>query len=363
MDLNEAVIARANDQRCAGVGVCDAAPFSDVARTLNERIASGTSGTLGFTYTAPDVATDIAKSFPWARRMVVLAMAYVPEAGYPGETLPNTGRIARFATADHYERLRSALDAIARFLRAEGHRAEFLVDDSRLVDRAAAVRAGVAWWGKSAMVLVPGSGPWVLLGSVVTDAPLTCSAPMQRDCGTCVACLPACPTGAIVAPGLLDARLCLSHWLQAPGVIPRELRAAVDDRVYGCDDCLDACPPGHRLLATSSVERGRHDLLELVALDDDRLLGRFPHFYIPGRRARHLRRNILVALGNRGDERAVAVLAGYGGHPDWLLRVHAVWALGNHGTTSTRHLLAALERDERHPEVRNEFESLGFPCR
>ena len=140
---------------------------------------------------------------------------------------------------------------------AAGHRAAVLCDDSRLVDRAAAVRAGVGWWGKSTMVLAPGHGPWLLLGSVVTDASLPPDTPMARDCGTCAACLPACPTGALVAPGVLDARRCLAALAQSPGAIPREFRRAMGDRLYGCDDCLEACPPGQRArLAARRRRRG-----------------------------------------------------------------------------------------------------------
>ena len=123
----------------------------------------------------------------------------------PGTARPGTARIARFATRDHYEPLRHALHEVAQVLFDSGFRAEVLVDDSRLVDRAAAVRAGVGWSGRSTLVLVPGAGPWVLLGSVITDADLEPSAEMRRGCGTCTACIPACPTGAIIAPGVLDA--------------------------------------------------------------------------------------------------------------------------------------------------------------
>ena len=231
-----------------------------------------------------------------------------------------------------------------------------MADDARLIDRAAAVRAGVGWWGKSTMVLVPGSGPWVLLGSVVTDAVLSVDAPMQRSCGSCVACLPACPTGAIVEPGVLDARRCLARWLQAPGVIPRELRAAVADRLYGCDDCLDACPPGFRLAETAQEERGRFEVVDLLGLDDAGLLARFGHFFLPGRRPRYLRRNALVVLGNTGGSAAGSVAAGYLGHPDWLLRAHAAWALGRLRGAMAVPVLAAAARREPDPRVGEEIE-------
>lgn len=243
-----------------GLGVCSADPFPDVELELERRRAAGLSSQLTFTYNRPSVSTDVRASFPWAERIVVGAVTYLPAAGSPDKASNGTGRVARFATGDHYQSLRSGLADIAAFFTQKGWKAEVLVDDNRLVDRAAAVRAGVGWWGKSSMVLTPRYGPWILLGSVITDAPLTMDAPMERSCGSCVACIPACPTDAIVAPGVIDARRCLAAILQAPGPIPVELRRSVGDRVYGCDDCLDACPPGERWLATSKVPRGNPSL-------------------------------------------------------------------------------------------------------
>lgn len=334
----------------AGFGVCTAESFTDVEAELRNRAASGLNGSLGFTYNDPAVATRVQETYSWARCLVVVAVAYLPDAGSPGTTESNTGRIARFATADHYVPLREVLGRLAAELEAAGHRAAIFCDDNRLVDRAAAVRAGVGWWAKSAMVLVPGAGPWTLLGAVVTDAELETTGPMRRDCGTCVACIPACPTGAIVEPGVLDARLCLAHWAQAPGIIPRDLRTAMGDRIYGCDDCLTACPPGGRLLQISTRVRGRRDLMELLGYSDAALLDEFGHFYIPRRNPRYLRRNLLVALGNAGDESALAILAGYAGHPDWLLRLHATWALGALASNGAAQILAAartVEDDDR----------------
>lgn len=340
----------------SGVGVCDAVPFGGVRDDLIARKADGSSGALRFTYGAPDVATDVVRSFPWARRLLVIAYPYLPAAGSPGPPVPGTGRVARFATADHYQPLRGVLDEISTRLHSLGHRAAWLSDDNRLVDRAAAVRAGVAWWGKNSMALAPAVGPWTLLGSVVTDALLATSPPMERDCGTCAACLPACPTGALTSPGILDARLCLAHWAQAPGVIPLELRAPMGDRVYGCDDCIEACPPGGRLLERAeSVAAGRVDLIELLGLSDEELLARFAHFYVPRRHPRYLRRNLLVALGNSGGSGAEQVAIGYLGHPDWLLRAHAAWALGRLGGRFAPTALERAARSEPRAEVRREI--------
>lgn len=312
-------------------GVCTTEPFADVRSSIERRVTDGTAGRLRFTFAAPERSTDVRASFSWAERLVVGARAYLPDAGHPGPAQPGTGRIARFAVDDAYQLLRRALDEVAARLQATGFQAALLVDDNRLVDRAAAARAGIGWWGKNTMVLAPGHGPWLLLGSVVTDAPLPVSPPMRRDCGTCTACLPACPTGALTAPGVLNATRCLAYWAQTPGIIPLEYRAAMGDRLYGCDDCLDVCPPGSRLLGATTAVRGRVDLVELLASTDHQLLSSYQRFYIPRNEARYLRRNALVVLGNSRERGFVGLLAGYLGHPDPLLRIHAAWALGHIG--------------------------------
>ena len=345
MELTDRLHDLAARGGAAATGVCTADPFPEVAAEVRSRAEAGEAADLRFTYRDAATATDIRASFPWARSLFVAASAYLPEAGSPRRG-PGLGRVARFATRDHYRALDAVLDVVANALRGAGYRATAVRDDKRLVDRAAAVRAGVGWWGKNTMVLGPAFGPWVLLGSVVTDASLALSAPMRRGCGSCEACLPACPTGALVAPGLLDARKCLAYWLQASGVIPRELRIAVADRVYGCDDCIEACPPGSRLIESSPTAGGNVDLAAMLAEDDASLLAEFEHFYIPGRRARYLRRNALVALGNTAGPEAIGILAAYAGHPDWLLRVHAAWALGRVGGATARAVLEEIRSSD-----------------
>ncbi|GIU92884.1 MAG: 4Fe-4S ferredoxin [Acidimicrobiia bacterium] len=336
------------------VGICDAEPFRETRSVIEERKALGLSAGLTFTYRRPGRSTDVRVHFPWARRIVVGAYPYLPEAGRPPDRRPGQGRVARFATDDHYRPLRRGLTEIAEVLRRHGRRAVVLCDDNRLVDRAAAVRAGVGWWGKNTMVLVPGFGPWTLLGSVVTDAELPVSGATARSCGRCSACLPACPTGALIAPGVMDARRCLAAILQLPGPIPRELREAVGDRVYGCDDCLEACPPGKRIESTARTERGGVDLVELLTSTDEELLARFGRFYLPGRRPAYLRRNALVALGNVGHAGHLPLVVAYTRHPDPLLRGHAAWAMAKLGGARARSRLSELASDDPSAEVRDE---------
>lgn len=340
------------------MGFTSAAPFPETLRDMGQRVAGGLHGRMRFGYADPARATNPRASFPWAESLVVAAAGYLPAAGSPGPASPGTGKVARFATGDHYRPLRAALGALAAVLESAGHRAALLCDDARLVDRAAAVRAGIGWWGKSTMVLAPGQGPWLLLGSVATDAVLRPDVPMARGCGTCTACLPACPTGALVAPGVLDARRCLAHLMQAPGAIPREWRRAMGDRLYGCDACLEACPPGGRALrAAGGRGEGRVALIEMLRMSDTDLLRRFAHFYLPGRQPRYLRRNGLVALGNAGGEGAIEAAAAFLVSPDPLLRAHAAWALGRLGGSEAQVALRAAARGEADPAVRREIEA------
>lgn len=336
-------------------GVCTADPFPDVEAELRRRVESGLSGRLAFTFGDPARATDVRRSFPWARRLVVGGVSYLPQAGSPGPGGPGRARIARFAVDDAYEPLRRALGRVADVLRQEGRRAELLVDDTRLVDRAAAVRAGLGWWGKSSMVLTHRFGPWTLFGSVVTDAELPVSEPDRRSCGTCDACMPACPTGAIVAPGVVDARLCLAALLQGRGDIPADVRPAVGDRLYGCDECLAACPPGRRLAGEAQAPRGRVDAAALLTLDDREILDRFGRFYLPGRRPEYLRRNALVVLGNGGDAGHAPLVGRFLSHPSPLLRRHAAWALGRIGGEEAERLLSERLPDEPDPPTREEL--------
>lgn len=304
-------------------GVTTASSFNESRDRLQRHRLNGMSGPLHFTYDDPDVATDITLSFPWARSVIAFAHGYLETSAPPGDTGPVVGR---FATKNQYEPVRRIARGLIEELAGEGWKAEALVDDNRLVDRAAAVRSGVGWLGRSTMVLSPGNGPWLLLGSVVTDAPLAVTNPMVRTCGTCVACIPACPTGAITSDGL-DARRCISTWLQAPGAIPRWIRPLVERRIYGCDDCLTACPPGFPGLSRPGGDPEHLSFAELLGLDDGALLERFPWFYVPRRDPRFLRRNLLVAAGNSEEAEALPAILDHLTHRSSLVRGHAYWSL------------------------------------
>jgi epoxyqueuosine reductase len=357
MDLVAAL--RAIEERTSStIGVTDLSPLPEVEATIRERVDAGLHGGLSFTYADPTTASRPADSFPWASSIVVVAVPYLRE----GDGTQDGRTVARFADGDRYVGLRDVLGEIAEVLEADGRRTEIVYDDNRLVDRALAVRAGIAWSGKSTMVLTPGVGPWILLGSVVTDASLEISPPMRRTCGTCDACLPACPTGAIIAPGVLDARLCISAVLQRRGAIDPILREAIGGRIYGCDECLTVCPPGEPALRKTSATTDVLSPSSVLLADDRELEEAVMHWYVPSRKMRFVRRNALVALGNTGDETALGLLAGYLGHDDSLLAEHAAWAIGNIGGTAGAAICGAALTSETRESVREELISAVAAC-
>ena len=340
------------------IGVTDTSPFPEEEERIRDRVDKGLHGGLSFTYAQPAIASRPAESFPWASSIVVAAVPYLADGDGEG----GTRTVARFADGDRYARLDAVLEKIEAVLKAEGHRTEIVYDDVRIIDRAVAVRSGVAWNGKSTMVLTPGAGPWILLGSVVTDAVLDTGDAMRRSCGTCDACIPACPTGAIIAPGVLDARRCISAVLQRRGSIDRSLREAIGGRIYGCDDCLTACPAGRPALGKVSGAVDALDPRSVLTLSDERLETLVEHWYVPSRSMRFVRRNALVALGNTGDESDLGLLRRFLDHDDSLLRAHCAWAVGRIGGPRASSIVTSALGRETDESVREELELAIIAC-
>lgn len=356
-------IGRANG--LDAVGITSAEPLLDTRAALHERKAAGLHDTMAFTYKNPDRSTDPRRTMRNAASVIVGARSY-RRADEPPTTTA-AGRVARYSWIDHYAALKAGLRAMGDALRSEGYRTVVLADDNSLVDRAVAQRAGIGWIGKNANLLIPGRGSWVVLGSVVTDAPLDAhtrsAAPVADGCGTCVRCIDACPTGAIVAPGTVDARRCLAWLVQRPGVFPTEFREALGDRIYGCDDCQEVCPPnrtGDRRHPPPPAENGAQpwiELLDLLRCSDAELLARHGRFYLPDRDVGTLRRNALLALGNRGEAHDPAVrhaLVDALTHADPVVRGAAVWAVGRCGLGDA--MLGELRSSEPDPTVRAELD-------
>ena len=345
------------------MGIAPPDPFTGTRRDLEQRKAAGLHASMQFTYRNPARSTDPSRELPEVAALVVGARRYhrARAAAVNGSTDP-LGRVARYAQRDHYAALRSGLDAVAGRLAQDGWKARVVADSNALVDREAARRAGLGWYGKSSNLLVPGQGSWFVLGSVLTDAPLPPAQHLVADgCGGCRRCIDACPTGAIVAPGVVDARRCLAWIVQAEGAIPRHLRAPLGDRVYGCDDCQEVCPPNllvGRRPATDAeglVDGNGVSLLGMLTASDAELLERYGRWYIPRRDPRYLRRNALVALANVAspdDQRVAAAVSAYLHAADPMLRAHAVWAARRLGRDD---LIGPELHADAAPEVREEL--------
>lgn len=325
------------DDGITHVGVTTVEVLGEVRAELFRRRAAGLHGDMEFTYRDPERSTDPLRAVENARSVIVAAKPYLTDDD-PARPAADAGphaRVGRYAWIDHYAPLRTALREVCRTIRRADHRAVAFADDNSIVDRGVAHRAGLGWYGKNANLLLPGAGSWFVLGSIVTTAPYEPTpGPAADGCGTCTRCIDECPTGAIISPGVIDANRCISWILQKPGSIPDHYRSAIGDRIYGCDDCQDACPISVRLGRRNTVELDEHadawvDAIELLDADDQWIDDRYGHWYVAKREFRWVRRNALVVIGNvgdPGDARVRRVVEHYGSHIDPILAEHASWA-------------------------------------
>jgi len=352
----EQLLALGRNSGLHQVGVASAEVLHRARQALNERKSQGLHNQMQFTYRNPNRSTDPTAALPSAKSVIVGALSYSTQMPEQPEKL--SARVARYVWSDYYAQLRESLRQIAKQLESDGFRAVVLADDNAIVDREVAYQAGLGWFGKNSNLLIAGAGSYFVLGCVVTNAPLVVAEkPVEDGCGSCRRCLDNCPTQAIIAPGVIDANKCLAWLLQKPGVFDRDFRVALGDRLYGCDDCQEVCPPTVRFEKRTSViadEPVKHDdranawvsVQKILLADDESLLKEFGAWYIANRDPKWLRRNALVILGNIGDANdklVVELLQKYCNHGDAILRSHAVWAAARLGLN---HLLPVSEDDE-----------------
>ncbi len=357
------------------VAFVPAAPQTDAREAARARLAEGRLTGMGWiTAEWLDRATDPGRFLPGARSVILLALPCHAEA--PVRTPvdgPTRGRVARYAWGRDYHRVfETKLRRIAKHLRGQFEAsARPTVDYGPLLERPLAVSGGLGWQGKSTMLLVPGIGPWVLLGAIATDLDLPPGEPLRKSCGACRRCVTACPTGALGADGqVLDARLCISyHTIENRGAIPRDLREKFGAWVFGCDDCLDSCPVGaarfdaHPDFAAASEDDAFPPLAALLTLDEPAFAARFRGRAIVRAKRDGLVRNACVALGNTGAADDLPLLIAALDDLSPLIREHAAWAVGRlgarlHDPAVIRDANAALESRlarEGNPSVREEI--------
>jgi len=309
------------------IGAAPVGPYDDTERQIRERRSRGLFADMRFTMARPEVSCHPESLLEGAKTVVAAALCYYRDAPEPEV---DEGALPRYTWRNEYAELRARLDALGRRL---GGTYRVLVDESDHVDRAAAVRAGLAFYGKNTMAITRRHGSWVVLGVVVTDVEVEPSPALGLDCGECKLCIDACPTGALDEPGTLDSSKCLSYWTQAPAPIPESYRAELGGMVYGCDICQDVCPWNRGIEKRRRGEEvpagadGRVSLADWLERDGDDLVADFDRLYVPHNDARWLRRNALVAAGNVGTAALLPSVRRYADDPDPILRDVASWSL------------------------------------
>jgi len=280
------------------VGASPAAPYESTERDIRERSERGLFADMRFTMAQPEISCHPEKLLPNARTVVSAALCYYAEEP---ERAPRHGRLPRYTWYDAYAELREKLDQLGRRL-GSGYRV--LVDENQHVDREAAARSGVGFYGKNTLLITRRFGSWVVLGTLVTDLELETTAPLGLDCGSCALCIEACPTGALDEPGTLDATKCLSYWTQSAHEVPEPYREALEVQVYGCDICQDVCPWNRgieRRRAGDPVPAGAEphvDLVDWLESEPAELRERYARLYVPRNDGRFLQRNARIALAN-----------------------------------------------------------------
>ena len=330
-------------------GVTSARPFAEAReRGLAAIDAGRMDGMPWYSRERVEASADIGGRYPWARSIIALAWPYRPaRPADPDPDGPIRGRFAAYAcidagegAVDYHDLLAQRCDGLAGWLRERvgGLEAKRFVDHGWALDRPIAERAGVGFAGKHASVITREAGSYVMLAGIAVSVSLPADAPSRRGCGTCRECIPACPTRAITAPGVIDARRCISYLtIEHRGAIAVELRPLIGTWAFGCDLCQEACPINDRLApepldaGASSTARGpvpNPDLVECLELSDEAFAARFRRTAVWRTGRAGLARNCAIALGNARDRRALPALQRSAeADPDPVVREAASWAI------------------------------------
>jgi epoxyqueuosine reductase len=308
------------------IGAAPAEPYADTERHIADRKERGLFADLKFTMAQPEVSCHPETLLPDGRTVVSAALCYYTDAPEP---TTGEGRLPRYTWTDAYADLRERLHELGRRL---GGDYRVLVDANQHVDREAAARSGVGFYGKNTMLITRKHGSWVVVGTLVTTAELESTPSLGLDCGSCRLCIDACPTDALDEPGVLDVNRCLSYWTQSKHSIPEPVRVALEDRAYGCDICQDVCPwnrgvEKRRAGPPPDEAEPNISLVDWLEAEDAELRARYERLFVPRNDPRYLRRNALVALGNSGGPEHRTHVEPYAASNDGLLREHAEWAL------------------------------------
>jgi epoxyqueuosine reductase len=363
--LTRALRERAHEQGFDACAVAEARRLDRAGAALETWLARGRQAGMHWMEREPAQRADPGRLLPGCRRVVVLAANYWPsEPRQRASGAP--ARVARYARGrDYHKVLSRRAGALARWLdETAGSTSRACVDTAPVLERAWAERAGLGWIGKNANLLTRELGSWLLLGEVLTTAVLEPDpGPHVNHCGTCTACLDACPTQAIVADGIVDANRCIAYWtIEHRGSTPVERRAGSGEWIFGCDVCQDVCPWNRSFAQADDSDpfERRADLRgldpeEILGLDEAEFRRRYSGTALMRAKWVGMRRNACVVLGNRGQPSALPVLGRAMTDDDPVLRSHAAWAVARIGGQAALGLLSAARDRERSVEVAQEI--------
>ena len=343
--LKAALGAEARALGFAAFGVCAPDAIPEAPARLAAWLAEGAQGQMGWMADRPGREgwrADPARLWPEVRSVVMLADAYTPEEDPLAATrLAGRGAISVYARGrDYHDVVKGRLKRLAGWLIARGGgSAKVFVDTAPVMEKPLAEAAGIGWQGKHTNLLGREIGNWVFLGALFTTLDLPRDAPAEGHCGSCRACLDACPTGAFPAPYRLDARRCIAYLtIEHRGPVEPELRPLIGNRVFGCDDCLAVCPWNKFAVAAADIRHapridGAPPLATLAALDEAGFAARFAG--TPVRRIGRARmvRNALYAIGNSADAALAPAARARLDDGDAAVAEAAAWALGRLGGT------------------------------
>jgi epoxyqueuosine reductase len=364
--LKQEILEAAPDLGIDKVGFTTAEPFNELKEILmNHRDKGFESG-----FEEPDIEKRVhpERSFDNPQSIIAIAIAYPSKLSDPprSELGAYRGILSRSAWgADYHHVLRDRLAKLEAFIadRVTGVRMESMVDTGALVDRAVAERAGMGWVGKNCAVITPEWGSWVYLGEMITNIPFLSDTSIIDQCGDCTLCIDACPTGALVGPGQLNASRCISFVTQTKGFVEDELMRKIGNRLYGCDTCQVVCPKNkgknwtHQPELQPDNEKVKPLLIPLLSMTNKEFKEQYGLSASSWRGKKPIQRNAVIALGNFKDRTAVPVLSKLledDTRPE--IRATAAWALGRIGGESAEQALQHALAAEQEPKVREELE-------
>ncbi|QDC01884.1 tRNA epoxyqueuosine(34) reductase QueG [Mesorhizobium sp. 8] len=362
--LRELIEREARAAGFAAVAVTrpDAIPLAPAR--LAQFVADGFHGSMGWIEETLARRADPSVLWPEVRSVVVLAMNYGPDSD-PREILsrPDRAAISVYAqNRDYHDVMKGRLKEIAgKIVARAGGDVKVFVDTAPVMEKPLAEAAGLGWQGKHTNLVSRAHGSWLFLGSIFTTAELEPDSREDDHCGSCRACLDACPTNAFPAPYRLDARRCISYLtIENKGPIPAEFREAVGNRIYGCDDCLAACPWNKFAQAASEAKLAARDdlrapkLIDLLELDDTAFRALFSGSPVKRIGRDRFIRNVLIAAGNSGDGALTEQVRSLLGDPSPLVRGAAVWALSRLAPEAFLSCAGRVENEEDE-DVRQEW--------